>query len=70
MTPYEEIIDKIRQNLYSSLGPELCQVAEIAVLDALGDFDLSRKSTALVVYDDSDFQLLSRFCLAKGGQGL
>lgn len=70
MTPYEEIIDKLRQNLYSSLGPELCQVAEIAVLDALGDFDLSRKSTALVVYDDSDVQLLSRFCLAKGVQGL
>lgn len=70
MTPYEEIIDKLRQNLYSSLGPELCQVAEIAVLDALGDFDLSRKSTALVVYNDSDAQLLSRFCLAKGVQGL
>ena len=70
MTPYEEIIDKIRQNLYSSLGPELCQVVEMAVLDALGDFDLSRKSTALVVYDDSDVQLLSRFCLAKGVQGL
>lgn len=70
MTPYEEIIDKIRQNLYSSLGPELCPVVEMAVLDALGDFDLSRKSTALVVYDDSDVQLLSRFCLAKGVQGL
>lgn len=70
MTPYEEIIDKIRQNLYSSLGPELCQVVEIAVLDALGNFDLSRKSTAVVVYDDSDVQLLSRFCLAKGVQGL
>lgn len=69
MTPYEEISSKLRELLVGRVEAETIQEVESAVALALADFDIIRKERALIVYEETDVEILNRFFLAKAVQG-
>lgn len=69
MTPYEEISSKLRELLVGRVEAETIQEVESAVALALADFDIIRKERALIVYEQTDVEILNRFFLAKAVQG-
>ena len=69
MTPYEEISNKLRELLIDRVDAETIQDIESAVALALEDFDIIRKERSLIVYEETDAEIMNRFFLAKAVQG-
>ncbi|MBQ6577193.1 MAG: tyrosine-type recombinase/integrase [Bacteroidales bacterium] len=70
MTPQEEILQNMRAHLFGK-GVEVSLIRDIEawLTDSMRGYDLERKETAMVVYDNGDSEIIGKFFVAKAVQG-
>lgn len=69
MTAFEEIRDQLRAALMDRIDREMVSEIEDIVCVTLGNFDITRKETSVVLYDGGDSDIMKRYFLAKAIQG-
>lgn len=69
MTALDEIRDSLRQTFIDRFPPDIINEIENTVFIILGNYEITEKETRLVVFDNGDSDIVSRFFLAKAIQG-
>lgn len=69
MTALDEIRDSLRQTFIDRFPPDIINEIENTVFIILGHYEITEKETRLVVFDNGDSEIVSRFFLAKAIQG-
>jgi integrase/recombinase XerD len=66
----EYVLTKIRDTLYGKIPNEEISTVIDSVSFCLRNYDIMAKETSVVVYDNSDSQIISKFFIAKAVEGL
>lgn len=61
----EYVLTKIRDTLYGKIPNEEISTVIDSVSFCLRNYDIMAKETSVVVYDNSDSQIISKFFIAK-----
>lgn len=69
-TMKEDYFSELRMLLYGKIPNEYIQKTIEVVSFSLKDFDLQRKETSVIVYDNGDEMILKKFFVAKAVEGL
>ena len=69
MTALDEIRDSLRQTFIDRFSPEVINEIENTVFIILGHYEITEKEMRLVVFDNGDSEIVTRFFLAKAIQG-
>lgn len=66
----ECILSEIRDTLFGKIPNEEISIVIDSISFCLRNYDITEKETSVVVYDNSDSQIISRFFIAKAVEGL
>lgn len=66
----ECILSEIRDTLFGKIPNEEISIVIDSISFCLRNYDITEKETSVVVYDNSDSQIISKFFIAKSVEGL